>query len=665
MRLRFSLLCFTLWCLSTLALATAPSLTSFTPTSGAVGQKVILYGSSFTTATGVQFNGLAASYSVVNAAYITTIVPVGATSGMITITTSGGTSHSATAFTVNAPPTITSIANQATNVNVSTAALAFTVGDDWTAVSALTVTGVSSNKTLLPPIWLVFGGAGSARTLIVKPGVGQSGTATITLTVKDGGGLTTTTSFTVTVNAPPTITTIASQLIYMGTATPALAFTVTDAQTAASALKVTGVASNASLVKPAGLLLTGPNDQGLCSLTVTPAQTYFNGLTSITLTVTDGGGLTAKTSFLLTVNRPTISAIANQTVAVSTPTAALAFTVGDSITPVTSLTVSGASNLFALVPNASIVFGGSDAARTVIVTPVAGKSGTATISLTVKDAAGLTATTRFTVTVAALPGTPGTNATDGASLVWVPGGSFTMGSTVAQDNGFASQGETQQVMLSGYWMYKNPVTVAQYCAFCAATSRAFPPYPTDFTPWSQNTNWTGTVGNLQQTPIVNVTWADCTAYATWAGVQLSTEAQYEYAARGPSGNNYPWGGTANAADPYNGWDQPKCANYYNSYALGKGTWPVGSFPAGASWCGAQDMAGNVWEWCADWRGEYSSTPVTNPTGPIRGSDRVLRGGSWGGDYNGDVSRGAYRNSSTPAYYSVYLGFRCTSVSPRP
>jgi len=166
-------------------------------------------------------------------------------------------------------------------------------------------------------------------------------------------------------------------------------------------------------------------------------------------------------------------------------------------------------------------------------------------------------------------------------------------------------------------------------------------------------------------PIVDVTWYDCAAYATWAGVSLPTEAQYEYAVRGPQGNNYPWGGTATAADPTNGWDGTKCANYYNSYDVGISTWPVGSFPSGASWCGAQDLAGNVWEWCADWYGDYSSTPVTNPTGPATGDYRVLRGGSWS-NYIEDYCRGACRNNGNyPTYWVDFIGFRCASASPGP
>ena len=86
-----------------------------------------------------------------------------------------------------------------------------------------------------------------------------------------------------------------------------------------------------------------------------------------------------------------------------------------------------------------------------------------------------------------IAGTPGTNPTDGAAMVWVPGGSFTMGCPSSIDNGYASNGETQQTTLSGYWIYTNEVTVAQYRAFCAATGYALPYYPGNYgyTPWSQ------------------------------------------------------------------------------------------------------------------------------------------------------------------------------------
>jgi formylglycine-generating enzyme required for sulfatase activity len=269
---------------------------------------------------------------------------------------------------------------------------------------------------------------------------------------------------------------------------------------------------------------------------------------------------------------------------------------------------------------------------------------TGNISVTTAGGTATSGSNIFTVTEK-------TNLTDGATMVWVPGGTFTMGS----QNGVGNSNEqpAHLVTLSGYWIYKYDVTVAQYRAFCAATSRSMPPFPSDYS-WADKSGWDDSI--IQQHPIVNVTWYDCKAYADWYGVKLPTEAQWEYASRGPQGNNYPWGGTATANDFNNGWDQTKCANFFNSYSVGKSTWPVGSFPAGASWCGAQDMAGNVWQWCTDWSGDYSSTPVANPTGPTSGYLRVLRGGSWYYYY----IRGAYRNFYYPDNYLSDCGFRCAS-----
>ncbi|HOS44780.1 MAG TPA: SUMF1/EgtB/PvdO family nonheme iron enzyme, partial [Armatimonadota bacterium] len=260
-------------------------------------------------------------------------------------------------------------------------------------------------------------------------------------------------------------------------------------------------------------------------------------------------------------------------------------------------------------------------------------------------------------------GTFGTriNPTDGAAMVWVPGGTFTMGSI--DGVGESDERPAHPVTVTGYWIYQYPVTVAQYRAFCMATGRTLPNFPSAYGySWADKTGWNDPA--MQQHPIVNITWHDAKAYADWAGVSLPTEAQWEYAARGPEGRNYPWGGFATAIDPYNGWDQTKCANWYNSGSQGISTWPTGSFPAGASWCGAHDLAGNVWEWCADWWGSYSATPVTNPTGPATGTYRVLRGGSWNYDYyyDGGNCRGAYRYGSNPDNWGDGIGFRCLSLS---
>ena len=262
------------------------------------------------------------------------------------------------------------------------------------------------------------------------------------------------------------------------------------------------------------------------------------------------------------------------------------------------------------------------------------------------------------------------NPIDNAVMVWVPGGTFTMGSIDAV--GGKDEHPAHQVTLTGYWMYKDDVTVAQYRAFCSATGNALPHFPQPMIDNGQlsNFSWAGKSGwddsTLQQHPIVDVSWNDAQAYASWAKVALPSEAQWEYAARGPRENNYPWGGTATAADQANGWDQMKCANGFNSRDKDISTWPVGSFAADTSWCGARDMAGNVHDWCAGWYGDYSSSPVTNPTGPATGSSRVIRGDSWD-DIIESYARGADRSSyvDDPSYCDLCVGFRCASLTPVP
>ncbi len=243
-------------------------------------------------------------------------------------------------------------------------------------------------------------------------------------------------------------------------------------------------------------------------------------------------------------------------------------------------------------------------------------------------------------------------------MVWVPGGCFTMGSAIGVGDGY--EWPAHPVTLTGFWMDRYPVTAAQYLAFCADTGWEPPSFPKGYS-WAGKTGWNDPA--LQQHPIVNVSWHDAKAYADWAGLNLPTEAQWEYAARGPQGRNYPWGGRASAADTCNGWDQTKCAHYANSFMQNISTWPVGSFTAGASWCGVCDLAGTVWEWCADWYGPYAYGPVANPVGPADGSCRVLRGGSW--DNSELACRGAFRDFNKPDYRGCSIGFRCVSNRPGP
>jgi hypothetical protein len=304
----------------------------------------------------------------------------------------------------NTAPTISTIANQPINEDTATGALPFTVLDLETAAASLTLSGSSSNPTLVPNANITFGGGGASRTVTVMPAANQFGTTTITVTVSDGS-LSTSTSFVVTVTAvndAPTVTSIANQTTNEHTATGAIAFTVGDVETAAASLTVSGSSSNTTLVPAAEILFGGSGASR--TVTLTPVSNQLGDAT-ITVTVSDGS-LSTSTSFLLTVtavnHEPTITSIANQTTNEDIATGPIAFTVGDMETAVASLTVSGSSSNTQLVPNANITLGGSGANRTVTLRPAAHRAGGATITVVVSDGS-LTTSTSFVLTVLPLP----------------------------------------------------------------------------------------------------------------------------------------------------------------------------------------------------------------------------------------------------------------------
>jgi hypothetical protein len=330
------------------------------------------------------------------------------------------------------PPTITDINNQSTTVNTATAAIPFTVGDPDTAVTSLTVSGSSNNVTLVPNANIAFGGSGANRTVTVTPATNQTGTATVTVTVSDGT-LTASDTFVLTVatvNTPPTISDISNQTTNEDTASGAIGFTVGDGETAAGSLTVNGSSNNVTLV-PNGNIVFGGSGANR-TVTITPAANQ-NGSTTITVNVSDGLA-SASDSFLLTVNAvndaPTISDVVDQSTLAGTAVGPLNFTVGDVETAVGTLTVIGISSNQTLVPNGSIAFGGSGANRTVTVTPAAGQSGNATITVSVSDGA-LTATDSFVLTVSTPPS---------GGLVAAYGFNESSGTTVGDGSGNGNNG---------------------------------------------------------------------------------------------------------------------------------------------------------------------------------------------------------------------------------
>jgi formylglycine-generating enzyme required for sulfatase activity/predicted Ser/Thr protein kinase len=237
---------------------------------------------------------------------------------------------------------------------------------------------------------------------------------------------------------------------------------------------------------------------------------------------------------------------------------------------------------------------------------------------------------------------------DGIIMVYIPAGTFTMGSN-DYDN---DEKSPHEVLLDGYWLGKTEVTVGQYKAFISDSGHA--PLSSSISKYSPGDNH----------PVVYVSWEDAVAYCKWLSNKkglsftLPTEAQWEKAARGTDQRKYPWGNH----DPY--YQGKWYANYKAHDSWEKRgedgfeyTSPVGSYPQGASPYGMLDMAGNVWEWCRDWYESdyYKNSPRKNPTGPDGGASRVLRGVGWG--CNAVDLRCSSRAYGRPSFRGGNVGFR--------
>ncbi len=207
------------------------------------------------------------------------------------------------------------------------------------------------------------------------------------------------------------------------------------------------------------------------------------------------------------------------------------------------------------------------------------------------------------------------------------------------------------VRLHRYWIDVHEVTNVKYLEFVNATGHRPALDDTCETDACRQGNlWKGKsfLKKIRNQPVTQVNWYDAVAYCTWRNKRLPTEAEWEKAARGPGGNLYPWGNK----------QPPGKATYRRKWRGVFTMTDVGSYPNGASIYGVHDMAGNVWEWVADWyeRNYYKKKINTNPKGPKTGKFRGVRGGSWV-NYE-DTLHSAFRRWSRPEVRFNDTGFRC-------
>ena len=240
-------------------------------------------------------------------------------------------------------------------------------------------------------------------------------------------------------------------------------------------------------------------------------------------------------------------------------------------------------------------------------------------------------------------GSTWTRPLDGAQMVFVPAGSFRMGSPA--NTGEINEFPQHTVSLDAFWMDKTDVTNAAY-AKCVNAGICSPPKTT----YAAGTG--SHYGNAQYDnyPVVFVDWTQAKIYCKWVGARLPTEAEWEKAARGTDGRIYPWGSYS-----------PDCSEANYSDCAGDLT-EVTAHSYSSGPYGALDMAGNVWQWVNDWYDPlyYKTSAMNNPTGPDSGKYRVLRGGAW--YYTDLYLRSAYRFWYDPANISNAIGFRCARSS---
>lgn len=262
---------------------------------------------------------------------------------------------------------------------------------------------------------------------------------------------------------------------------------------------------------------------------------------------------------------------------------------------------------------------------------------------------------------------------DSQVMVFVPPGEFSMGIDhigmryaiqlckevkadvgpgTCQGTSFANEMPAHEVELDGFWIDRTEVSNRQYL-FCVEDEECSE--PSDMSSFTRESYFGSTT--YSDYPVIWVTRDQAAEYCSWAGGRLPTEAEWEYAARGPESLTFPWGNDFESSRA--NYCDASCAygvvdpSYDDGYPE---TAPVGSFPSGVSWCGVLDMAGNVREWVSDWFGYYAVDTQANPGGREEGQSFIPKGGCWL-DTPDDL-RSSNRGENTPDYTRHKVGFRC-------
>lgn len=245
---------------------------------------------------------------------------------------------------------------------------------------------------------------------------------------------------------------------------------------------------------------------------------------------------------------------------------------------------------------------------------------------------------------------------DTSTLVFVPGGEFTMGADEPEIKDF---NPAHPVELGGFWIYSTKVTREMY-NLCASLGQCTPVAANSNEPRSTLSGtslisfFTGPEGSeytLKDLPVTDVTWEQADNYCTWAGGRLPTEAEWEKTARGEKSKIQPWG------------DETPACNLLNFGECGVFLSSVLDYPEGISDYKALDMAGNAYEWVNDWyqKDYYAQAPASNPPGPADGTKRSVRGSSF--DTKGESVLSYLRSSLEPDQSKIDVGFRCVIEDP--